>query len=214
MSAPGFLGRKLGMTQVFDDTGSAIPVTAVEVLEMHVTQVKTVEKDGYSAIQIGAVEAKPKHLTKAQQQHLKKNDLPLFRVLKEFRVTGEAVKAFEVGQVIDTDFLSQENLRLNLSAKSIGKGTMGGIRRWGHHRGPMSHGSKNHRLPGSIGAGTTPSRVYKGLQMAGRTGNANVTVQNMTVVRYIPEKKVLLVKGSVPGVEGGLVVAKFARQKG
>jgi len=214
VSNPGFLGRKLGMTQVFDEeSGSAIAVTVVQLLDMTVTQVKTDDSDGYSAIQIGAVEAKPKHLTKAQQQHLKKNDLPLFRILKEFRVTSEDVKSYEVGSKLDLAYLSEHNLSLNVTGKSIGKGTAGNIKRWGHSRGPMSHGSKNHRLPGSIGAGTTPGRVYKGLHMSGRMGNETVTVQNLPVVRYIAEKNVLLVRGSVPGVEGGLLVAKVRKNK-
>jgi large subunit ribosomal protein L3 len=213
VTAPGFLGRKLGMTQVFDEDGSAIAVTVVQVLDMTVTQVKTDDTDGYNAIQIGAVEAKPKHLTKAQQQHLKKNDLPLFRILKEFRVAADVAKAHGVGAKLDLEYLSGADLSLNVTGKSIGKGTAGGIKRWGHSRGPMSHGSKNHRLPGSIGAGTTPGRVYKGLNMSGRMGNETVTVQNLPVVRYIADKNVVLVRGSVPGVEGGLLVAKVRKSK-
>jgi large subunit ribosomal protein L3 len=208
VTAPGFLGQKLGMTQVFDETGSAIAVTVVEVLDMTVTQVKTKETDGYDAIQVGVIEAKPKHLTKARQGHLTKNELPLFRTLKEFRVSKELVATYKVGDKVDLSFLETQGLLLSFTGQSIGKGTMGGIRRWGHHRGPMSHGSKNHRLPGSIGAGTTPGRVYRGLQMSGRTGNATVTVQNLPVVRYMADKNVVLVKGSVPGAEGGLLVAK------
>ncbi len=208
MATPGFIGQKLGMTQVFDETGSAIAVTAVLVLEMTITQVKTEEKDGYNAIQVGVIDAKQKHLTKAEQGHLTKNELPLLRTLKEFRVSKEQALSYAVGDKVDLSFLETQGISLNFTGKSIGKGTMGCIRRWGHHRGPMSHGSKNHRLPGSIGAGTTPGRVYKGLQMSGRTGNRNVTVQNLALVRYIADKNVVLVKGSVPGVEGSLVVAK------
>ncbi|MFM7389389.1 MAG: 50S ribosomal protein L3 [Vampirovibrionales bacterium] len=207
MSFPGFLGRKLGMTQVFDENGSAVPVTVVELLELTVSQVKTPEKDGYAAIQVGCVEAKSKHLTKAQQQHLAKNNLPLFRVLREFRLEADQVANYNVGDRVSYEFL-ESGVALNLTGKSIGKGTLGGIRRWGHSRGPMSHGSKSHRLPGSIGAGTTPGRVFKGLQMAGRTGNKTTTIQNLKVVRRIADKNVLLVKGSIPGCEGGLLVGK------
>jgi large subunit ribosomal protein L3 len=201
-----FLAEKVGMTQVYDDQGSATAVTVLKLLPMTVTQVKTVKKDGYAAVQVGTRPAKAKHLTKGQQGHLLKHKLPLFRLLKEFRVT-EAEPAYELGAEVSYEFLSSAAL-VDLTGSSIGKGTMGNIRRWGHHRGPMSHGSKSHRLPGSIGAGTTPGRVFKGLQMAGRTGNANVTIQKLNVFRYIPEKQVLLVKGSVPGVEGGLVVGR------
>jgi large subunit ribosomal protein L3 len=202
------IGRKRGMTQVFIEDGSAVPVTVIELLPLTVTQVKTKTDAGYSAIQVGFVPAKGKHLTKAQQQHLLKNNLPLLRKLKEFRMTAEQVEGFKVGDVIlpasDGSFLN-EGVMVHVTGKSIGKGFQGNTKRWNHHRGPMSHGSKSHRLPGSIGAGTTPGRVFKGLKMAGNMGNEQVTVRNLKVVRVIPEKNVVLIKGAVPGVEGGLL---------
>jgi large subunit ribosomal protein L3 len=198
------------MTQVFTEDGSAVPVTVVELLPLTVTQVKTDESDGYTAVQVGYWEAKEKHLSKAQMQHLKKNDLPLFRKLKEFRVKKDQVGSFNVGDKIDPAFL-EAGAFINVTGKSIGKGFQGNTKRWGHSRGPMSHGSKSHRLPGSIGAGTTPGRVFKGLKMAGNMGNDRVTVTNLSVVRVIAEKNVVLIKGAVPGVEGGFLTLKPVR---
>lgn len=198
------------MTQVFDENGFAVPVTVVELLPLTVTQVKTVEHDGYTAVQVGFGSAKEKHLTKAQQQHLVKQSLPLFRKLKEFRVKAAEVSNYKVGETIDPSFLT-DGLHVNVTGHSIGKGFQGVTKRWNHHRGPMSHGSKSHRLPGSIGAGTTPGRVFKGLNMAGKMGNEQVTVQNLRVVRVIPEKNVVLIKGAVPGVEGGILTLRPTR---
>ncbi len=208
MSFPRLIGRKRGMTQVFTEDGSAVPVTVVELLPLTVTQVKTEQNDGYTAIQVGFVQAKAKHLTKARQQHLLKNNLPLLRKLKEVRLPVAEAESFKIGDVIqpvgDGSFLS-EGLLIHVTGKSIGKGFQGNTKRWNHGRGPMSHGSKSHRLPGSIGAGTTPGRVFKGLQMAGKMGNEQVTVRNLKVIRVISEKNVVLIKGAVPGVEGGLL---------
>lgn len=208
MSFPRLVGRKRGMTQVFQEDGSAVPVTVVELLPLTVTQIKTVQNDGYSAVQFGFITAKVKHLTKARQQHLLKNGLPLLRRLKEARVLAADIENYKVGDVIqpigDGSFLN-EGILVHVTGKSIGKGFQGNTKRWNHGRGPMSHGSKSHRLPGSIGAGTTPGRVFKGLNMAGRMGNEQVTVRNLKVIRVIAEKNVVLIKGAVPGVEGGLL---------
>lgn len=208
MSFPRLIGRKRGMTQVFAKDGSAVPVTVVELLPLTVTQVKTPENEGYASVQVGFISAKPKHLTKAQCQHLEKNNLPLLRKLKEVRIPGAELPNYKVGDVIqpvgDGSFLN-EGVLVHVTGKSIGKGFQGNTKRWGHGRGPMSHGSKSHRLPGSIGAGTTPGRVFKGLRMAGKMGNEQVTVRNLKVVRVIAEKNVVLIKGAVPGVEGGLL---------
>jgi large subunit ribosomal protein L3 len=202
------IGRKRGMTQVFIEDGSAVPVTVVELLPLTVTQIKTAQNEGYSSIQVGFVPAKPKHLSKGQQQHLLKSNLPLFRKLKEVRIPAATLENYKIGDVLnpvgDGSFLN-EGLLVHVTGKSIGKGFQGNTKRWNHHRGPMSHGSKSHRLPGSIGAGTTPGRVFKGLQMAGNMGNEQVTVRNLQVIRVIPEKNVVLIKGAVPGVEGGLL---------
>jgi large subunit ribosomal protein L3 len=208
VSFPAYIGKKRGMTQVFTEDGSAVAVTVVELLPLTVTQIKTLEQDGYPAVQVGYLDAKAKHLTKPQQQHLRKNNLKLFRRLKEFRVSADSLDQFSVGDEIDNLSALAPGQGINITGHSIGKGFQGNTARWGHGRGPMSHGSKSHRLPGSIGAGTTPGRVFKGLKMAGKTGNGTVTVKNVKVVRVIPEKRILLVKGSVPGVEGGLLVIK------
>lgn len=206
----GLIGEKLGMTQVFNEDGSIVPVTVIKLEPLTVTQVKTVEKDGYCAIQVGLVPAKGKHLTKAQKGHLEKNKLDLFRVLKEFRV--EDSSKYEVGQVLDAGVL--ENIeKVDVTGKSIGKGFQGTVKRYNFSRGPMSHGSKNHRAPGSIGAGTTPGRVYKGKKMAGNMGNEKVTVSKLKVVKIDNEKNILLVKGSVPGPEGKMVTIKPSRLK-
>jgi len=216
VSFPRLIGKKRGMTQVFAQDGSAVPVTVVELLPLTVTQVKTAGHEGYNAVQVGFIPAKAKHLTKAQIKHLEKNSLSLYRKVKEVRLGADAVSAFKVGDVIEPtgeqSFLS-EGAIVHVTGKSIGKGFQGNTKRWGHGRGPMSHGSKSHRLPGSIGAGTTPGRVFKGLNMAGKMGNQQVTVRNLKVVRVLADKNVVLIKGAVPGVEGGLLTLqpKLAR---
>ena len=206
----GVIGKKLGMTQVFDENGLAIPVTVIKVEPLTVTQVKTVDTDGYNAIQTGVEPAKEKHLTKAEIGHLAKNKLENFRHLQEFRV--ENPEAYEVGQKIDLSVL--ENVeKVDVTGKSIGKGFQGTVKRWNFSRGPMGHGSKNHREPGSIGAGTTPGRVIKGKRMAGNMGNERVTITKLTVVKVDNENNLLLVKGSVPGPEGKLVTVVPSRVK-
>lgn len=206
----GVIGKKLGMTQVFDENGLAIPVTVIKVEPLTVTQVKTVDTDGYNAIQTGVVPAKEKHLTKAEIGHFAKNKLENFRHLQEFRVDNP--EAYEVGQKIDLSVL--ENVaKVDVTGKSVGKGFQGTVKRWNFSRGPMGHGSKNHREPGSIGAGTTPSRVIKGKRMAGNMGNERVTITKLTVVRVDSENNLLLVKGSVPGPEGKLVTVVPSRVK-
>ena len=206
----GVIGKKLGMTQVFDEQGLAIPVTVIQVNPLTVTQVKTVDTDGYNAIQVGVEPAKEKHLTKAQIGHFAKNKLENFRYLQEFRVDDAA--SYQVGQKIDLSVL--ENIaKVDVTGKSIGKGFQGTVKRHNFSRGPMGHGSKNHREPGSIGAGTTPSRVIKGKRMAGNMGNERVTISKLTVVKVDNENSLLLVKGSVPGPEGKLVTVIPSRTK-
>ena len=206
----GVIGTKLGMTQIYDETGLCIPVTVVAVEKAVVTQVKTTETDGYNAIQVGVVAAKEKHLTKAQIGHFKKNNLENFRHLQEFRV-DDATK-YEVGQTISLEVL--ENVqKVDVTGRSIGKGFQGTVKRHNFSRGPMGHGSKNHRAPGSIGAGTTPSRVVKGKRMAGNMGNEKVTVTKLTVAKVIADKNLLLIKGAIPGPEGKLVTVKPTRTK-
>lgn len=206
----GVVGKKLGMTQVFDEKGLAIPVTVIKVDPLTVTQVKTVDSDGYNAIQVGFEPAKEKHLTKAQIGHLAKNSLGNFRHLQEFRVENST--EYKVGQLIDLSIL--ENVaKVDVTGHSIGKGFQGTVKRWNFSRGPMGHGSKNHREPGSIGAGTTPGRVIKGKKMAGNMGNERVTVSKLAVVQVDKENNLLLVKGSVPGCEGRMVTIIPTRLK-
>ena len=206
----GVIGKKVGMTQIFDEQGLAIPVTVIKVDETVVTQVKTVETDGYNAIQVGTVAAKEKHLTKAQLGHFKKNNLSNYRHLQEFRV--ENPQDYKVGDKVELSVL--ENVeKVDVTGKSIGKGFQGTVKRWNFGRGPMAHGSKNHREPGSIGAGTTPSRVIKGKRMAGSMGNERVTITKLKLVKVDSANGLVLVKGSVPGCEGRLVTIVPTRTK-
>ena len=206
----GVIGKKVGMTQIFDEQGLAIPVTVITVDETVVTQVKTVETDGYNAIQVGTVAAKEKHLTKAQLGHFKKDNLSNYRHLQEFRV--ENPQDYKVGDKVELSVL--ENVeKVDVTGKSIGKGFQGTVKRWNFGRGPMAHGSKNHREPGSIGAGTTPSRVIKGKRMAGNMGNERVTITKLKLVKVDSANGLVLVKGSVPGCEGRLVTIVPTRTK-
>jgi len=206
----GVIGKKLGMTQIFSEEGLAIPVTVIKVDTTVVTQIKTVEKDGYNAIQVGTIPAKEKHLTKAEIGHFKKNGLDNYRHLQEFRVDN--VADYTVGQVIDLSVL-EGTQKVDVTGTSIGKGFQGTVKRWNFSRGPMAHGSKNHRAPGSIGAGTTPSRVIKGKRMAGNMGNERVTISKLKLVKVDNENGLVLVKGSVPGCEGRLVTIVPSRVK-
>lgn len=206
----GVIGKKLGMTTVFDDKGLAIPVTVIKVDKIVVTQVKTIETDGYNAIQVGTIAAKEKHLSKAQMGHFKKNKLDNFRLLQEFRIDNP--QDYTVGQEIELSVLDNIE-KVDVVGTSIGKGFQGTVKRWNFSRGPMAHGSKNHREPGSIGAGTTPSRVIKGKRMAGNMGNERVTVTKLKLVKVDSENSLILIKGSVPGPEGKMVTIKPSRTK-
>ena len=199
------------MTQVYDENGLCIPVKVIKVETATVCQVKTDETDGYNAIQVGVKSAKEKHLTKAQIGHFKKNNLENFRHLQEFRV--ENPQDYTVGQKIDLSVLSDIS-KVDVTGKSIGKGFQGTVKRHNFSRGPMAHGSKNHREPGSIGAGTTPGRVVKGKRMAGNMGNEKVTVTKLSIVNVDTDKNLLLVKGSVPGPEGKLVQSSLQERNG
>ena len=206
----GIIGEKVGMTQIYDEQGIVIPVTVVKVNPTVVTQVKTEETDGYNAIQVGTIAAKEKHLTKAQIGHFKKNNLENYRHVQEFRV--ENPQDYTVGQTIDLSVLADVK-KVDVTGKSIGKGFQGTVKRWNFGRGPMGHGSKNHREPGSIGAGTTPSRVIKGKRMAGNMGNERVTIKKLTLVKVDSDNSLILIKGAVPGCEGRLVTIKPSRTK-
>ncbi|NBD14889.1 MAG: 50S ribosomal protein L3 [Cyanobacteria bacterium] len=199
----GLMGRKLGMTQIFDqEEGSAIPVTVIQVGPCTVTQIKTPSTDGYSAVQLGYETVKEKALTQPELGHLKKADAPNLRHLKEYRVPDP--DNYQLGQALNADLFSAGQL-VDVRGTSIGRGFAGYQKRHSFARGPMSHGSKNHRLPGSIGPGTTPGRVYPGSRMAGRMGGKTVTTRKLQVVRVDTEKNVLLVKGTVPGKPGSLL---------
>jgi len=208
----GILGRKVGMTQLFDEKGEVIPVTVIEAGPCFVTQIKTEKQDGYRAIQLGFEETRAKRLTKGQQGHLERNELPLLRHLREFRVKDETV--YKVGQKITVDIFKAGE-RVDVVGKSKGRGFAGTIKRHGFRRQPKTHGqSDRERAPGSIGATTGTARVFKGKRMSGRMGNARVTSQNLLVALVDPERNLLAVRGSVPGPKGGLVLLEPARKQG
>jgi large subunit ribosomal protein L3 len=213
----GLIGKKVGMTQIFDPTGAAIPVTLIEAGPCYVTQIRQVEKDGYSAIQLGFEEVKPKRITGGQLGHLKRNNLSPLRFLREFRVKlqrdaegqetelkeGDAVTVavFEVGEKVD------------VVGTSKGKGFQGGMKRYGFRGGPATHGqSDRQRSPGSRGSTSTPGRVYKGSRGPGHMGDERVTTQNLKVVLVDPERNLLGLRGAVPGPRGGVVLINGARK--
>ncbi|MBN7773700.1 50S ribosomal protein L3 [Clostridium aminobutyricum] len=201
------LGKKIGMTQIFSEAGEVIPVTVIEAGPAVVTQVKTVETDGYNAVQIGFEDTKEHRVTKPLAGHFKKNELGLKKYLAEFRM--EDGEAYEVGQTITVaDF--EAGKKLDVTGTSKGKGTQGNIKRHGHHRGPTTHGSKHKRLAGALAAGTYPSRVFKGNKGPGRMGRDTVTVQNVVLAKVIEERNLLLVRGAIPGPKGGLVRVQYA----
>lgn len=206
----GLIGTKLGMTQVFNPQGHMIPVTVVQAGPCTVTQIKTADREGYDALQLGYREDKAKHLTKGQLGHLKKSD-KILRTLREFRIADP--KNYTVGQELKADLFT-EGMLVDVIGTSIGKGFAGMQKRHNAGRGPMSHGSKFHRHPGSIGAGTTPSRVYKGAAMPGNMGNERSTVRRLEVVRVDAEKNIMLIKGAIPGAEGGLILIRPAVKVG
>jgi len=198
----GLLGNKIGMTQIFDESGNIIPVTILKVGPCIVTQIKTKPKDGYDAIQIGYSNVTNKSLTQPELGHLQKSNIQPVKYLKEFRVNTET--EFEIGQVLNVDLLSPGQF-VNIKGKTVGKGFSGLQKRHNFTRGPMTHGSKNHRAPGSIGMGTTPGRVLPGKKMAGQLGNKITTIKNLKVIQLNSEENILIIKGSVPGKPGNLL---------
>ena len=199
------LGKKVGMTQIFTEAGDVVPVTVIEAGPEVVTQIKTVETDGYNAVQVGFEDQKPQRVNKPMTGHFAKNDIPVKKHLAEFRT--EEGESYEIGQVI-TVAEFEVGKKLDITGTSKGKGTQGNIKRHGHHRGPMTHGSKFHRHAGSNGSASDPSKVFKGKKMPGQMGNKKITVQNLEVVRVDAENNLLLVKGSVPGPKKCLVTIK------
>lgn len=201
----GLLGRKLGMMQVFNDQGEVIPVTVIQAGPCVVTQIRNKDNDGYEAIQIGFDEVPARKLTRPQQGHLKGAGM-LVRHLREFRAVN--ITEHEVGQIVKVDMF-QPGQRVDVIGRSKGRGFAGVVKRHGFRGGPKTHGqSDRHRAPGSIGAGTAPSRVWKGQRMAGRMGGKRVTIQNLEVIEVIPEKNLLLVRGAVPGHNKSIVQIK------
>jgi large subunit ribosomal protein L3 len=198
----GLLGNKIGMTQIFDEFGNIIPVTILKVGPCVVTQIKTKSKDGYDAIQIGYGNVSSKSLTQPELGHLQKSNIQPLKYLKEFGVTED--NEFSLGQVLNVNSFSPGQL-INIRGKSIGKGFTGLQKRHNFSRGPMTHGSKNHRAPGSIGMGTTPGRVLPGKKMAGQLGNKVTTIKKLKVIQINSEENILVIKGSVPGKPGNLL---------
>ena len=198
----GLLGNKIGMTQIFDESGNIIPVTILKVGPCVVTQIKTESKNGYDSIQIGYGNVSNKTLTQPELGHLQKSNIQPLKYLKEFRVSE--TDKFEIGQVLNVESFSPGQL-VNIRGKSIGKGFSGLQKRHNFTRGPMTHGSKNHRAPGSIGMGTTPGRVLPGKKMAGQLGNQITTIRKLKVIQTNSEENILVIKGSVPGKPGNLL---------
>lgn len=198
----GLLGNKIGMTQIFDESGNIIPVTILKVGPCVVTQVKTKSKDGYHSIQVGYGNVSPKSLTQPELGHLQKSDIQPLRYLKEFRVSEDS--EFNLGQILDVNSFAPGQL-INIQGKSIGKGFSGLQKRYNFSRGPMTHGSKNHRAPGSIGMGTSPGRVLPGKKMSGQVGNKVTTIKKLKVIQVNLEENILVIKGSVPGKPGNLL---------
>ncbi|MCI8342508.1 MAG: 50S ribosomal protein L3 [Firmicutes bacterium] len=199
------IAKKIGMTQVFSETGNLVPVTVLEAGPCVVVQKKTVENDGYSALQLGFGEKREKLSNKPEKGHFDKAGVSIKRVLKEFRL--EDAESYEVGAEIKADIFAAGD-KIDVSGTSKGKGYQGAIKRHGQHRGPMAHGSKYHRGLGSLSSGTTPGRVKKGKKMPGHMGNVSVTVQNLEVVSVDAEKNLILVKGAVPGAKNAVLTIK------
>jgi len=207
----GLIGKKIGMTQIFDDAGLAIPVTLIEAGPCYVTQVRTSEQDGYSAVQLGFDEVKPKRLAAGQLGHLKRNNAPPLRFLREFREKDPGVQE---GQKLTVDEVFSVGQHVDVIGTSKGKGFAGSVKRHHFRGGPKTHGqSDRERAPGSRGSGTTPGRVFKGAKGAGHMGHERVTVQNLRVEMVDGERNLLGIRGAIPGPKGGVVLVKEARKQ-
>ncbi len=204
------IGKKLGMTQIFTPEGQLVPVTVIEAGPCTVVQKKTVETDGYEAVQLGFGEKKEKKVTKPEKGHFDKAGVSAKRVLREFRLTGAA--EMNPGDTVSVEIFAEGD-KVDVTGISKGKGYAGTVKRFGTHRGPMAHGSKYHRGPGSMGACSTPSKVMKGKKLPGHMGVDRVTVQNLLVAKVDSERNLLLVKGAVPGPRGSVVTVKNTVKK-
>jgi large subunit ribosomal protein L3 len=198
----GLFGKKLGMTQIFEDSGTIFPVTILKTELCQVSQIKTIDTNGYNAVQVAFSEEKISKITKPQLGHLKKFTGKGFKSFGEFRVDNP--QEYKLGQKIDLNMLTVGQ-KVKVTGKSIGKGFAGNQKRNNFSRGPMTHGSKNHRAPGSIGAGSTPGRVYPGKKMAGQMGNKTVTIKNSEILFINPEENILVLKGSLPGKKNSVL---------
>ncbi|MGA1573784.1 MAG: 50S ribosomal protein L3 [Vulcanococcus sp.] len=207
----GILGKKLGMSQFFDDEGRSIPVTVIEAGPCRITQLKTTGTDGYNAVQLGFGEIREKLVNKPARGHLEKSGAEPLRHLKEYRV--DSVDGLVLGASITVDAF-EAGQKVDVSGDTMGRGFAGYQKRHGFSRGPMSHGSKNHREPGSTGAGTTPGRVYPGKRMAGRYGGKQTTTRALVILKVDSERNLLVVKGSVPGKPGSLLNIRPAKRVG
>lgn len=201
------LGRKLGMTQIFDENRKLVPVTVIEAGPCVVVQKKTVDKEGYDAIQVGFSDMRENLVKKPKKGHFAKAGVPVKRFVKELRLSD--ISGYEVGAEFKADIFAAGDI-VDVSGTSKGKGFQGTIKRWNGSRGPMSHGSKFHRSVGSMGASSSPSRTFKNKKMPGHMGNANTTILNLTVVKIMEDKNVILIKGAVPGPNKGFVVIRSA----
>ena len=199
------IGKKVGMTQIFDENGRIVPVTAIEVGPCTVTQIKTVEQDGYTAVQLGYGDVKESKLNKPELGKFKKSNIAPKKYLKEVRL--DSIEGMKVGDELKADVFAEGD-KVDIQGTSKGKGFQGVIKRWGQSRGPMGHGSMYHRRPGSMGSTSTPGRVYKGKRLPGHMGVQTVTIQNLAVVKVDTDKNVILVKGSVPGAKGSILKIK------
>ena len=207
----GLIGKKIGMTQIFDEAGKVVPVTVIEAGPCVVTQLKTAENDGYEAVQLGFGDVSPKHTNKPMTGHFKKNDLPFKRTLKEFRLDG--ISNVNVGDVLKADVFAAGDV-IDVSGVSKGKGFQGAIKRHNQHRLKETHGTGPVvRQAGSMGACSSPSRIFKGKGMAGHMGAENVTVQNLVIVKIDAENNLIAIKGAIPGPKGGVVCITDAVKK-
>ncbi len=207
----GLIGKKVGMTQVFDEEGLNVPVTVIEVGENLVVQKLSKEAHGYTAVQVGGFVVKEKKLNKPQLGQFKKNSMPPLAPLAEFRIDDSS--KLNVGERLPVAEILKEGMLVDVRGRSIGKGFQGTVKRYNAGRGPMAHGSKFHRSMGSIGQHTDLGRVFRGLHMPGQMGNENVCVRHLKVVSLDPEKRILLVRGAVPGVEGGMLTIIPSKSK-
>lgn len=207
----GILGKKVGMSQLFDESGAVIPVTIIEAGPCYVTQVKTLDTDGYNAVQLGFDEVAERKLSKAERAHLQKAGAPVLRHLREIRY--EEAPALTLGAVLKADVF-QEGDVVDVTGITKGRGFTGAVKRWSFRGGPKTHGqSDRHRTPGSRGSGTTPGRTYPGIKSPGHYGNERVTVQNLKIALVDPERNLLAVRGAIPGASGGLVFVRDAVKK-